>query len=56
MVSRIVLQSFDCPPAVRPVVLVNLDRETATQLTVDVWYDDPDTGQRLYKQFRGERV
>jgi hypothetical protein len=46
----------DCFRDIRPIILFDLDRETATQLTVDVWYDDPDTGQRLYKQFRGERV
>jgi hypothetical protein len=55
-VSKIVRQSYECTPAIRPIVLVDLDRETATQLTVRIWHDDVDTGERVFRQFVGERV
>jgi hypothetical protein len=55
-VSSIVGRDSDCIRAIRPIVLVDLDRETATQLTVRIWHDDVDTGERVFRQFVGERV
>lgn len=56
MVSRIRVVSTQCPMSIRPVLLLDLDPQTATQLTVDIWYDDPDTEERVYKKFVGERI
>lgn len=56
MISRVISEYTQCRLSIEPVLLLRLDPQTATQLTVDIWYDDPDTGERKYKKFVGERI
>lgn len=55
-VSTIKQQNRSCYNVIRPVYLLKLDPETYNTLTIDFWYDDPDSGERLYRQFVGQRT
>ncbi|MEM6398480.1 MAG: hypothetical protein AAF741_19175 [Bacteroidota bacterium] len=55
-VSTITGQSSVCYDTYRPVILTSLDQENGRELTIDFWHTDPETNERIYRQFIGQKV